>query len=87
VSESLPVTVRRLLGWRHTSGDVAPESLLEFAGSKNPFTVQGTPLDRDVLVAEAVLDWQASDAISLGIAYSGQVGEHTQEHSLKGNCI
>jgi outer membrane autotransporter protein len=85
LSESLPLTVRGLLGWRHTFGDVAPESLLAFAGSESPFAVQGTPLDRDVLVAEAGLDWQASDAISFGIAYSGQAGEHAQEHSLKGN--
>jgi uncharacterized protein with beta-barrel porin domain len=43
------------------------------------------PVDRDALVAEAGLDWRASDAISLGIAYSGQVGDRAQDHALKGN--
>ncbi|WP_046867096.1 hypothetical protein [Microvirga massiliensis] len=42
-------------------------------------------MDRDALVAEAGLDWQASDAISLGVTYSGQIGERAQDHALKGN--
>jgi outer membrane autotransporter protein len=83
--EDLPLTVRGLLGWRHSYGDVAPEMQLAFAGGESPFTVQGTPVDRDALVAQAGLDWQASDAISLGIAYSGQVGWRAQEHSVKGS--
>ncbi|WP_268995514.1 autotransporter family protein [Microvirga roseola] len=85
LSESLPLILRGLLGWRHTFGDVAPESLLAFAGGESSFAVQGTPVDRDALVAEAGLDWRASDAVSLGVLYSGQVGERAQEHSIKGS--
>lgn len=87
LSQDLPLTLRGLLGWRHAFGDVAPESLLAFAGGESFFTVQGTPVDRDVLVAEVGLDWRASDAISLGIGYSGQVGERAQEHSIKGSFV
>jgi len=87
LSQDLPLTLRGVLGWRHTFGDVQPESLLAFAGGASPFTVQGNPLDRNALVAEAGLDWHASDAISLGIAYSGQVSERAQEHSVKGSFV
>jgi fibronectin-binding autotransporter adhesin len=75
IVENLPLAVRGLLGWRHTFGEVEPERLLAFAGGASPFTVEGTPVDRDTLVAEAGLDWQASDTISLRIGYLGQVGE------------
>ncbi|WP_194164590.1 autotransporter domain-containing protein [Microvirga thermotolerans] len=81
----LPVLVRGLLGWRHAYGDVAPEARLAFAGAGVPFTVAGAPVDRDALVAEAGLDWQAAAAVTLGVAYAGQIGTRAQEHALKGN--
>jgi outer membrane autotransporter protein len=59
--------------------------LLAFAGGASAFTVAGVPIDRDALVAQAGLDWQASDALSLGVSYSGQIGERAQDHALKGN--
>ncbi len=61
--------------------------LLAFAGEASAFTVAGAPIDRDALVAEAGLDWQASEAISLGVAYSGQIGSRAQDHALKGNLV
>jgi uncharacterized protein with beta-barrel porin domain len=76
-----------LMGWRHIFGDWMPERLLAFAGGESQFTVQGTPVDRGALVAQVSLDWRASDGISLGIAYSGQVGGRVQEHSLKGSFV
>ncbi|WP_194164559.1 autotransporter domain-containing protein [Microvirga thermotolerans] len=81
----LPVLVRGLLGWRHAYGDVAPEARLGLAGAGVPFTVAGAPVDRDALVAEAGLDWQAAAAVTLGVAYAGQIGTRAQEHALKGN--
>jgi outer membrane autotransporter protein len=85
LSETVPLIARGLLGWRHAFGDVEPTTLLAFAGGASAFMVAGAPIDRDALVAEAGLDWQASDAITLGVAYSGQIGERAQEHALKGN--
>jgi outer membrane autotransporter protein len=87
LSAELPLTLRGLLGWRHAFEDVEPEVLLAFAGGASGFTVAGAPVDRDALVVAAGLDWQASDAISLGIAYSGQIGEQAQEHALKGSFV
>jgi outer membrane autotransporter protein len=85
LSQDLPLTMRGLVGWRHAYGDVEPQALLAFAGGASAFAVSGVPVDRDTLVTEASLAWQASDAVSLGIAYSGQIGARAQEHALKGN--
>jgi uncharacterized protein with beta-barrel porin domain len=74
-----------LIGWRHAYGDVRPDMLLAFAGSASAFQVAGVPVDRNALVAEAELDWQASEDLSLGVAYRGQIGSHAQDHALTGN--
>lgn len=47
----------------------------------------GTPVDRDALVAEAGLEWQASQAVSLGVAYQGQIGSQAKEHAFKGSLV
>ncbi|MBZ6078272.1 autotransporter outer membrane beta-barrel domain-containing protein [Microvirga puerhi] len=85
LSSEAPLTVKGLVGWRHAIGDVAPQALLAFAGGASAFTVAGVPVDRDALVVEAGLDWQASEALSLGVSYSGQIGSRAQDHALKGN--
>jgi outer membrane autotransporter protein len=81
----LPLTVRGLLGWRRAYGDIAPEALLAFAGGISPFAVSGVPVDRNALVAEAGLDWAIAGDMTLGVAYTGQVGSRAQTHALKGN--
>jgi outer membrane autotransporter protein len=85
VSPEVPLIVRGLLGWRRAYGDVDPEALLAFAAGASAFRVEGAPVDRDALVAEAGLAWQASDAVSLGLIYAGQIGRWAQDHSLTGN--
>jgi subtilase-type serine protease len=85
ISNDIPLTLRGMVGWRHAYGDIEPEALMAFAGGTAAFTVSGTPVDRDALVAGAGLDWQASQAISLGVSYNGQIGERAQDHALKGN--
>jgi outer membrane autotransporter protein len=85
LSDELPLTLRGMVGWRKVYGDVNPAALLAFAGGASVFTVSGTPIDRNALVAEAGLDWWATRDISLGMAYSGQIGSRAQDHALKGN--
>jgi fibronectin-binding autotransporter adhesin len=84
VSNAIPLTVRGLLGWRHAFGDVAPDALLRFRDGNSTYTVTGTPIDRDALVAEAGLEWQATQHVSLGAGYTGQIGARAQEHAGKG---
>ncbi|MBF9235475.1 autotransporter domain-containing protein [Microvirga alba] len=85
LSDEVPLLLRGLVGWRHAYGDVEPAALLAFAGEVGSFAVSGVPVDRDALLAEAGLDWRASEAITLGVSYSGQIGSRAQEHALKGN--
>jgi outer membrane autotransporter protein len=81
----LPLIVRGLVGWRRAYGDVEPEALLAFAGGASTFMVSGVPVDRDTLVAEAGLDWQIRPDMTLGVTYSGQIGNRAQDHGVKGN--
>ncbi|MET0428604.1 MAG: autotransporter domain-containing protein [Microvirga sp.] len=80
-----PLALRGLVGWRRAYGDVDPDALLAFAGGTLPFTISAAPVDRDALVVEAGLDWRASDSLSLGVSYAGQVGGIAGDHALKGN--
>ncbi|MBO1908036.1 autotransporter domain-containing protein [Microvirga sp. 3-52] len=79
------LSVSGMLGWRHAYGDVNPDMLLAFAGGASAFTASGVPIDRDALVAEAGLDWQATRDLSIGLSYQGQLSERAQDHGLKGN--
>ena len=82
--EGLPLTLTGMIGWRHAYGDVTPEALLAF-GAGPAFAVAGVPVDRDALVAEAGIDWQAMRDLTLGVSYSGQAGHRAQDHTVKGN--
>jgi hypothetical protein len=59
LSDEVSLTLRGMVGWRHAFGDVNPSALLAFSDGASAFTVSGTPIDRNALVAEANLDWQA----------------------------
>lgn len=87
VVENVPLFLRGLLGWRHAYGDVAPAALMTFAAGTAAFPIAGVPVDRDALVAEAGLDWHVNPAISLGVAYEGQIGKRAQDHALKANFV
>ena len=78
----LPLSLRGMVGWRHAFGDVHPSALLAFSGGASAFHVAGIPIDRDALMAEAGLDWQIDESMTLGVSYTGQIGE--QAHEVKG---
>jgi uncharacterized protein with beta-barrel porin domain len=61
-----------------------PKALLAF-GTGPTFLTAGLPIDRDALVAEAGLDLLVGRGTTLGVAYTGQVGERAQDHAVKGN--
>jgi uncharacterized protein with beta-barrel porin domain len=81
----LPLTARALIGWRHAYGDVAPTVLMAFQGGTQAFSVAGVPIDRDAVVTEAGLDYAATPATTLGVAYSGQYGERATDNAIKGH--
>jgi outer membrane autotransporter protein len=80
---SLPLTARATLGWQHAFGDVDGKALLGFRAIGSAFTVQGVPIARDSLIAEARLDWQISGQLRAGLAYTGAIAKDNQDHALK----
>ena len=85
ISQDMPLTVHGLLGWRHAHGEVNPSAQFAFSGGPSAFTIAGAAIDRDSLVVGAGLDWQIDSNATLGVSYSGQFGERSQDHALKGN--
>jgi outer membrane autotransporter protein len=81
---ALPMTLRGLVGWRHAYGDVSPQALMAFQGGNQAFGISGVPVDRDAFVAEAGIDYRVSDAVKIGVSYSGQYGRHGTDSAFKG---
>lgn len=71
-------------GWLHTIGDVNPETSLRFAGGSS-FKTQAAPLARDAAVLGAGVDYLIGDQTTLGVAYTGQIGEHADTQAVRGN--
>ena len=81
---SLPVVGRVFLGWQHSYGDINPASTVAFASGSSAFNVYGTPLDRNTAVAETAVVWRPTNAMSVSLAYSGQIGERDRDNSVRG---
>ena len=56
-----------------------------FAGSFGAFTVSGVPIDRDAFVSETSLSYAVTNAVSLGVSYSGQYGKRASDSAFKGS--
>ena len=80
----VPVSVQGLVGYRRAYGDVMPRALVAF-GTGPSFLSAGIPIGRDALAAEAGIDVRVARNTTLGVAYTGQVGERAQDHAIKGN--
>lgn len=83
LATSLPLTARATLAWQHAFGDIDGKALLGFRAIGNAFAVQGVPVARDSLIAEARLDWQITGQLSAGIGYNGAIAKDNQDHALK----
>jgi outer membrane autotransporter protein len=79
------LTARSTLGWRHALGDITPEAILAFQPGGAAFTLAGTPIARDALVAEAGLDLVVAANASLGVSWSGQFADQSHSNAVKGN--
>ncbi|QUS40503.1 autotransporter domain-containing protein [Tardiphaga alba] len=74
-------TARGGIGWRHAFGDIVPVSTVAFANSSS-FTVSGLPIDQNVAVIEAGLDFRMLPSGTLGISYNGQYGARGSENGV-----
>jgi uncharacterized protein with beta-barrel porin domain len=66
-------------------GDVTPDSTLAFASAPSiPFTIAGAPIARDSLAIEAGFDWKLASNATLGVFYSGELGNRDVDNAVKG---
>jgi len=77
--------LRLSAGWRHAYGANTPDMQLAFSGTSAAFTVGGVPIARDAAVVSAGIDAFVSDAVTLGVSYSGQFGGKVSDNSVYGN--
>lgn len=80
---SAPVVGRVQVGWEHALGDVDVTSDLQFAAGGTAFRIEGTPLSKDSVQAEAGLDWRATSRLTLSTRYTGNLGDHGQDHGVR----
>ncbi len=78
-------TLKGMLGWRHAFGDVTPLSTFVFEAGGSPFSVAGLPIAEDALLVDVGLDVALNEAVSLGVAYSGQFGDGSTDQSVRGS--
>nr|WP_243451631.1 autotransporter domain-containing protein [Sphingosinicella soli] len=78
-----PVVGRVQVGWEHALGDVDVNSDLQFAAGGNAFRIEGTPLSKDSVQVETGLDWRAAPGLTLSARYTGNLGDHGQDHGVR----
>jgi autotransporter-associated beta strand protein len=78
-----PIVGRVQLGWEHALGDVDVTSDLQFAAGGTAFRIEGTPLSKDSVQAEAGFDWRATSRLTLSTRYTGTLGDHGQDHGVR----
>ncbi|VVQ18225.1 autotransporter domain-containing protein [Pseudomonas fluorescens] len=84
LDNGMSVTPRLAAGWKHTYGDVGSSTRQAFVTGGTAFSVDGSSLDRDSLVLEAGLDVGVSARHTLGVGYSGEIGNNSRNHGLIG---
>lgn len=82
LDNGMSVTPRMSVGWRHTYGDVDSETSQAFISGGSAFSAQGTALDRNSLLVEAGFDVGLTATQTLGLGYSGELGDNAQNHGV-----
>lgn len=84
LSPEVSMTARGALGWRHVYGDVSPGASLAFRDGGTPFSVAGTPIARDSLLAETGVEVSFRGRTALRVSYSAQIARNSQDQTLRG---
>jgi outer membrane autotransporter protein len=82
LANGMSVTPRLSLGWRHTFGDLDSSTQQALLSGGSAFSASGSALDRNSLLLEAGVDVGISATQSLGLGYSGELGNNAQNHGL-----
>jgi outer membrane autotransporter protein len=78
-----PLRLEGMLGWRHAFGDVTPKSTMSFSNGSADFTVQGVPISRNSALVELRSAADVTDALTLGLSYSGQFAGDARQHGVR----
>ncbi|MGE8151953.1 autotransporter outer membrane beta-barrel domain-containing protein [Pseudomonas vancouverensis] len=84
LDNGMSLTPRVTTGWKHTYGDVSNSTRQAFVVGGTAFSVDGSSLDRDSLVLEAGVDLGISARHTIGVGYSGEIGNNSRNHGLIG---
>jgi subtilase-type serine protease len=79
-------TAHGTLGWRHSFGDVNPDTAMTFTGGSS-FNVEGLPIARNALVVDTGLDLHIARNAVLSLSYSGQIARHAVDSGVRGGFI
>ena len=77
------MTLRGMIGWRHTFGAIVPTATASFAGS-SAFTVDGAPIARDTAAVQAGIDFGLYDNVTAGLTYGGQFSNRSTDQIARG---
>ena len=61
-----------------------PSAFLAFQGGAQTFSIAGVPIDRDAFVAEVGVTYVVSSMLTVGLSYSGQLGQRAYDNAFKG---
>jgi fibronectin-binding autotransporter adhesin len=81
------LTAKASAAWRHAFGTVTPTTQLGFASGTTPFVVAGTPIARDAAAIELGLEGSVARGATLGVAYTGQIAGHADDHGVSASYI
>lgn len=70
------------LGWRHAFGDISPEARMLLAGG-TPFTIAGTPIDRDTGLVEAGVRFDLGKSMGVDLTYRGEFGANALDQGAR----
>lgn len=71
--------------WEHAFGQANPTVAVAFQSTGAAFTTSGVPIASNTALVEGVLDWRITAQIKLGVGYQGELAQHAQTHTAKGN--
>jgi outer membrane autotransporter protein len=83
IEDGVALAVNGMIGWRHAFGDTTPDLSLSFPGG-SAVAVGGVPIARDALAIEAGLGVEFGASATVGLLYSGRIGDGTSDHAVKG---
>jgi outer membrane autotransporter protein len=70
-------------GWQRTTGDRNAASILVIPGVNTPYSVSTVSLDKDAVALEAQASFSLSQKITLGVGYSGVIGDNNTNHGAR----